>query len=933
MRFGVLGPLLVDPQTSAVRPVPGIRQRVLLAALLVEANQVVAAEKLAEIVWEGAPPTAAAALRTQVMRLRRALGDEAGARVITRAPGYVITLAPEELDSALFEARCQEAGAAVRAGRWHDTVTAVGQALALWRGAPLLDVDSQALREEHAARWEELRVQAQEWRIDAELSLGRHQQITQQLADLARRYPLREHLHAQRMLALYRCGRQAEALEAYQDARTMLAQELGVEPGAPLRELQQAILAGRAYLAAPPADRDDSPRRLGAAVVPRQLPADITHFTGRADALRTLHELAARAVGRPGAVAISAIDGTAGIGKSALAVHWGQQAAGFFPDGQLYVNLRGFDPTGLPVEAAVAIRGFLAALGVPAARLPGDADAQASLYRSLLAGRQVLVVLDNACDAEQVRPLLPGSAGCLAVITSRNYLGSLVAVDGAEPLTLDLLSPAEARELLARRLGGKRVSAEPEAAERLVAACAGLPLALNIIAARAAASPGLSLAVLAEQVGDSRGRLAALDIGDVKASVRAVISWSYRALGEAQARMFRLLAVHPGPDITAAAAASLTAVSPAQAGAALRDLSTANLLAERVPGRYALHDLLRAYAASLAADGDDPESGEALGRTVDYYLNSLFAALPLIRPGWHAVPSDAPRDGVRPERFASHQRALDWCRAEQTVLLSVIARARDAGLDQQTAHLAATLSEFFGFTKDWPEWEWTGNAALVAATRAGDLLGQANAHSQLGKLHATRGRYPQAHPHLDQALTIMERLGQQPRVSNLELHIAITFGFEERFAEAITHGRRAAALCPPEDHVRQSGILNALGWFHACLDQHEQALALCQQALDRARRAGDTSTEASALDSLGYIHQRCGRYDESDAQLSQAARLREARGERFDLAGTLTRLGDTSLAAGRAAAARQAWERAAKILDDLEHPNAEQVRERLRALG
>jgi tetratricopeptide (TPR) repeat protein len=361
------------------------------------------------------------------------------------------------------------------------------------------------------------------------------------------------------------------------------------------------------------------------------------------------------------------------------------------------------------------------------------------------------------------------------------------------------------------------------------------------------------------------------------------------------------------------------------------------LLAERVPGRYALHDLLRAYAASLAGDGDgdgdEQESGAALGRSVDYYLNSLIAALPLIRPGWHALPSGAPRDGVRPERFASHQRALDWCQTEKTVLLSVIARARDAGLDQQTAHLAATLSEFLGFTKEWPEWEWTGNAALAAATRAGDLLGQAHAHSELGKLHATRGRYPQAYPHLDQALAIMEQLGQQPRVSNLELYIAITLGFEERFAEAITHASRAAALCPPEDHLRRSGILNALGWFHARLDEHDQALTLCQQALERARRAGDASTEACALDSLGYINQRCGRYDESDAQLNQAARLREARGEQFDLAGTLTRLGDTSLAAGRGGAARQAWERAAKILDDLEHPQAEQVRERLHALG
>lgn len=373
MRFGVLGPLLVEDGPGGARTVAGARQRVLLAALLVHANHVVPAEGLAEIVWDGAPPPAAAALRTQVMRLRRGLGGEAAARVVTRDPGYVITLGEEELDVTQFEALYRVAGAAVRAGRWRETVSAVSRALALWRGAPLLDVDSQVLREDHAARLEQLRVQAAEWRVDAELNLGHHQQLTEQLRDLARRYPLRERIHEQRVLALYRCGRQGEALEAYRDARRVLAEELGVEPGAPLRKLHQAILAGDAALAAPPPTPDgDGPASVAAVAVPRQLPAGIAHFTGRADALRTLDGLASRAGIGPGTVVISAIDGAAGIGKSALALHWGQRAAGLFPDGQLYADLRGFDPAGAPVPAAAAIRGFLDAFGVPVTPAPGS---------------------------------------------------------------------------------------------------------------------------------------------------------------------------------------------------------------------------------------------------------------------------------------------------------------------------------------------------------------------------------------------------------------------------------------------------------------------------------------------------------------------------------------------------------------------------------
>ena len=362
--------------------------------------------------------------------------------------------------------------------------------------------------------------------------------------------------------------------------------------------------------------------------------------------------------------------------------------------------------------------------------------------------------------------------------------------------------------------------------------------------------------------------------------------------------MFRLLGVHPGPDITVPAAASLAAVSPEQARHALSDLTAASLLAERVPGRYAFHDLLRTYAASLARRHDGgTEPREALRRSVDHYQQSLTAAAPQLRPGWNAHQARTPCDGVVPEHFTSHQQALDWCRAEKPVLLSVTAQAASAGLEQQTTRIAGALSAFLELTKDWQKWEWAEQTGLQAARRAGDVLAAANAHAGLGKLHAARGSYPRAHRHLARARALMEQLGDQPRISNINLSIAITLGLERRFTEAIEYASLAARLCPPDNHQRQAGILNALGWFHASLDDHHQALALCRRALDLARTARDVSTEAAVLDSLGYIHQRCGRYPESGADLRRAARLREALGEHFDLAGTLTRLGDTSDAA------------------------------------
>ena len=464
MEFRLLGPLTVRSGTAIVQ-VPRGKQRAVLAALLLNANRVVPVEDLAETLWgSDPPPSARVTIQNYVMRLRKALGDTSECPISTQPPGYLIRVDAGDLDVARFEARLTAARAAARDGSWDTAASEARAALALWRGEPLADVDSELLAQREVTRLAELRLQALEARIDADLHLGRNAEVIVELRHLAECHPLREHLRGLLMLACYRDGRQAEALAAYADARRVLVGELGAEPGTGLRELHQRILAADPALELPQVER---PAADGAEpVVPRQLPAAVRHFTGRALELALLTGWVDQAgQERPGTVVISAIGGTAGVGKTALAVHWAHQVADRFPDGQLYVNLRGYDTDG-PVPAADALAGFLRALGVPGQDIPADADERAARYRSLLAGRRILMVLDNAGSVDQVRPLLPATPGCAAVVTSRDSLAGLVARDGAYRLDLDLLPLPDAIGLL-RALIGERATADPDAAAEL----------------------------------------------------------------------------------------------------------------------------------------------------------------------------------------------------------------------------------------------------------------------------------------------------------------------------------------------------------------------------------------------------------------------------------------------------------------------------------
>ncbi len=799
IRFALLGPLTVTDPAGPQLTVPGPRQRVLLAVLLLHANRPVPADTLADLVWNGRPPARyGVTLRSHVRRLRHTLGP-AAAHLLTREPGYLIQLAEADLDVLQFEALCQDAGAALRAADWPAASRAAAEALRLWRAEPLLDVPSQVLRDEFVPRLEQFRLQVLEDRIEADLRLGQHSRLVPQLRDLTAEYPLREHLHAQLMQALAQSGRQAEALRAYQDARQALVEELGIEPGPELRGWQERILAGQAGLVPGPRAPEPSgapgpsgasglsstPEPSGAPVpstapeAPRMLPAAVPHFAGRAAELRQLTRLLDRHRGEtPGATLISVIHGTAGVGKTTLAVRWAHQVADRFPDGQLYVNLRGFDPAGPPVSPAQAIQGLLEALSVPAGQLPGSLDAQAGLYRSRLAGQQVLILIDNARDVGQVRPLLPGGGGCLVLVTSRERLTGLIAAEAAVPITLDVLSAAEARAMLRGRLGADRVLREPAAVDRLIEVTARLPLGLSVAAARAAQRPSSPLAALAAELEDVQGRLDALDAGDGVTSVRAALSWSYQQLSEPAARMFRLLSLHPGPDIGAAAAASLAGLGPAPAGRALDELSCTHLVTESTPGRFAFHDLLRAYAAELAAEQDSAaERGAATRRILDYYLRSAYAAMLQVYPGTRdLLEFPVPPPGVRPEQPASAQAGVAWLSAEYQVLLAVVSQAAEAGFDQHAQDLPDVLATFLDRRGRAADSEALHQLSLAAAERRGDRPAQARAHRFLGRSLIRLGAYQDGYTHLGQAMELFTAEGDQ--LGQARSHLALAMALQ-----------------------------------------------------------------------------------------------------------------------------------------------------------
>jgi transcriptional regulator with XRE-family HTH domain/Tfp pilus assembly protein PilF len=670
-----------------------------------------------------------------------------------------------------------------------------------------------------------------------------------------------------------------------------------------------------------------------ALVVPRQLPGAVRDFVGRAGEMTVLSGLLKHAAeAGPGTVLISAIGGTPGVGKTAIAVHWAHRVASQFPDGQLFVNLRGYDQ-GQQMSAGDALAAFLRALGMAAEDIPDGTDERAAAYRSLLAGRRVLVVLDNAHDVAQVRPLLPGSHGCLTVVTSRDALGGLVAGDGAVRLEVDPLPLPDAVGLLSSLIGS-RVEDEHEAAVRLAGQCGRLPLALRVAAELIAARGSAPLADLTAELDDLQFRLDMLEAGrDERTTLRTVFTWSYQDLDPEAARMFRLLGVHPGPDITAPAAASLAGLPIAQARRALRELTRAHLQAEDPPGRFSCHDLLRAYAAEQARQGSEAERHAALQRMLDYYLHTSHAAAMLLEPSREPVTLAPPWPGVTPERLATGQQALAWFDAEHRVLISAVTVAAQAGFDACAWQLGWTLENYLDWQGHWQEWAAIQRIALAAATSLADTAGQATARRLLGHTMARLGDYDQARVHLTQCLELYQQIGDPIGEGRVHQTLGWVAERQDRYTDALGHARQALAIYQAtSDQARQAAALNNVGWCHALLGRYQQAREFARQALAMFRELGNLRGEAAAWDSLGYAEYKLGDILQAADCYGRALDIARELGIRYYEAEILTYLGEVHHAAGDLPAARDTWQQALDILADLHHPDAAQVRAKLTRL-
>ncbi|WP_020524700.1 ATP-binding protein [Catelliglobosispora koreensis] len=664
------------------------------------------------------------------------------------------------------------------------------------------------------------------------------------------------------------------------------------------------------------------------ALVPHQLPPALSGFAGRTALLAQLDAVTGSS--DPAATSV-VLSGTAGVGKTTLAVHWAHHAADRYPDGQLYVNLRGFDPSGSLMTPAEALRGFLEALDVPPERFPIHLPAQVGLYRSLLAGRRMLIVLDNARDVDQVRPLLPGSPNCLVLITSRSRLSGLVTAEGAVPVTVGLPSDEEAWQLLARRLGAQRLTAEPQAVNEMIERCARLPLALAVVAARAVAHPAFPLATLAAELRETRRLLDAFDGGDSGTDVQAVFSWSYHNLTPPAARLFRLLGCHPGPDIAIPAAASLAGLPRASVHRLLSELAHAHLVTEHVPGRFGLHDLLRGYAAELLERVDAPDTRRAASqRGLDHYVHTAHAAALLLQPGWDPISLADAHSGVATEEITDSSHALAWFIAEYRVLLAAVAHAQRAGFDGHAWRLARTLVDFLQRQGHWLSLVAAQRIALAAAQQASERPGQAGAHRDLARALSRVGQPQEAESHYRAALALFGELGDYPGKARTHRAFGSLLSRLGRHTEALQHAENALNLYRDAGHrPGEASAQNGVGWAHAQLSQYGPALDHCKRALVLLRRTDDRHGEANTWDSLGFIYDRLGRHRRAVSCYHRALTLFAQIGERYDVADTLNRLGESRWSLGDRSGAVRTWQRALSILDDLGHPEARQVRDRL----
>ncbi|WP_308291345.1 AfsR/SARP family transcriptional regulator [Amycolatopsis magusensis] len=915
----LLGEVTIRGDGGAVDLGPA-RQRCVLAALVVDAPRLVPAERVVKRVWgERAPSRGRKTLYSYISRLRQAVSAIDAIELVSRSGGYALAL--HEPVQVVDLHRFRDLRARARALPDDEQAAALlTEALALWRGDPLTGLTGDW------AEAERDRLQRERWDCEGDLTdrllrSGHGDELVADLVLRATAAPLDERVAGQYLLALHRAGRPADALAHYRQLRERLVREIGTDPGTALQELHQRILADDPALARPPGNA-------APVVVPRQLPAAPAPFVGREHELERLD--AALRHTPAGTVVITAIAGAGGFGKTWLALHWAHRHAAEFPDGQLFVDLRGFSPDGQPMAPAVAVRGFLDALGVEPGRIPADPHAQAGLFRSLVVDKKMLLVLDNAAGAEQLTTLLPGGPASTVLVTSRDQLPGLIAGHGAQHLRLDTLSGREARDVLVRRLGPARVAAEPAAVDELIELCGGLPLALSIVAGQLHTRPDLPLAAFAADLRDLG--LGALD-DDPAAGLPTVLSWSYRALSAEQAEVFSLLGTASGPDISLTALISLTGLAPDRARKAVRALERASLLKRDPDGRVRMHDLIRRYATETALRLPVEVREAASRRLADHYLHTAYAADLCLDQHRGPLPLDPPAPGVHLDSPADTEAALAWFGTEHACLLATQRQAAAHRWHQVVWHLAWGIDTFHYWRGHWHDrlavWQAAADAHLTDPTM------RTIAHRLLGRAHAELGHHDEADAQLRQALEWAEQHPDPIHQARAHHALAKACGWREDGWQALAHARLALDLFRRCDQPIWEGVaLNAVGWFAAQVDELDVAQENCEAALALFRRLGDREGEAGTLDSLGYVHHRGGRHQEAIDHYREAlAGFREL-GFTSELVVVLDHLGQLRAALGEHDHARTAWEEARDLyLAQGREDDAARIQQQLNASG
>ncbi|MFF2846886.1 BTAD domain-containing putative transcriptional regulator [Streptomyces sp. NPDC058001] len=836
------------------------QQRALLAALLLRDGRTATAAQLIDALWGDDPPSQAlAAVRTYASRLRKVLPGV----LLSEAGGYAIRVPAEALDLSLAEELAADAEKARGTGDLCQARSLINKALGLWDGEPLAGVPG-PFAETQRARLEEWRLQLLESRLDMDLEQGCHAEAISELTALTAAHPLRERLRELLMLALYRSGRQAEALAVYADTRRLLADELGVDPRAGLSDLQQRILRADPGLAEP---STPAPEPSATYVRPAQLPATVPDFTGRVSFVNELSDVLSTAEGR--VMAVSALAGIGGVGKTTLAVHVAHLARSRFPDGQLYVDLQG---TGARAADPEAVLGqFLRALGTtePPA-LPDTLDERAALYRSVLDGRRILVLLDNARDAAQVRPLLPGTEGCAALVTSRIRMVDLA---GAHLVDLDVMSPEEALQLFTKIVGAERVAAERDAALDTVAACGFLPLAIRIAASRLAARRTWTVSVLAAKLADERRRLDELQAGDL--AVKATFELGYGQLEPAQARAFRLLGLADGPDVSLAAAAAVLDLPLTDTEGILESLVDTSLLESAAPGRYRYHDLVRLYARACAERDEQPpsERDSAMSRLLDFYLASASAVYALERPGDRLVDHlEATRHpGLE---FGDRHVAQDWLYAEANCLMACVRQSVGDSRLRRAVDLLWAAKDLAESGANAREYEIAALAARDAARTAGDPHAEGRARTTLTTVHLIGGRFNEADEEARQAMLLADRADDPLPSCWAPNDRGIIALYQSRHADGEGHLQQAIDNFRADGNdVGEASALCNLSRIRVAMGRTASAIELAQRGIDIYDRMGLTLRLANGRYALGIALTKAQRLSEALDQLTEALAL------------------------------------------------------------